>query len=107
VVLALVVAAAAAGMLPRRVAYAYGLLSLLSFGRYFLDKRAATRGERRTPESSLHLLDFLGGWPGGLIAQQVFRHKTIKNSFQAMFWLTVVANIGLAAFLLHEGLIPS
>jgi len=83
------------------------MLSLLSFGYYFLDKRAATRGDWRASESSLHLLDFLGGWPGGLVAQQLFHHKTIKGSFQVAFWVSVIANIGLAAFLLHKGLIPS
>jgi uncharacterized membrane protein YsdA (DUF1294 family) len=101
VALGLVFAAAAAGLLPRLVAYAYGLLSLLSFGYYFLDKRAATRGDWRAAESSLHLLDFLGGWPGGLIAQQLFRHKTVKGSFQAWFWVTVIANLALTTYLLQ------
>lgn len=107
VVLVLVFAAAMAGRLPWLVAYVYGLLSVVSFGYYFLDKRAAARGGWRVPESSLHLLDFLGGWPGGLIAQQAFRHKTIKGSFQVMFWITVIANVGLVGVLFHQGFIPA
>ena len=43
----------------------------------------------RTPESTLHLLELLGGWPGGLVAQQVFRHKTRKFSYQLTFWCIV------------------
>jgi len=32
----------------------------------------------------------LGGWPGALLAQQRFRHKTRKLSYQAVFWLIVL-----------------
>lgn len=63
---------------------------------YLFDKAAAGRGGRRTPESTLHLLALLGGWPGALVAQQQFRHKTVKQPFQSVFWCTVVGNVGLA-----------
>ena len=55
------------------------------------------------PESTLHLFDLLGGWPGALIAQQQFRHKTVKASFQAGFWMTVVLNVALMALAVHQG----
>ena len=42
----------------------------------------------------LHLLDVAGGWPGGLVAQQLMRHKTAKPAFVAMFWTTVMLNMG-------------
>ena len=45
----------------------------------------------------MHMLDLLGGWPGALIAQQQSRHKTVKASFQAAFWFTVLANLAGAA----------
>ncbi|WP_153605141.1 DUF1294 domain-containing protein, partial [Pseudomonas aeruginosa] len=38
------------------------------------------------PGVRLHLFELLGGWPGALVAQQVFRHKTRKLSFQLVFW---------------------
>lgn len=41
------------------------------------------------PEKVLHATEILGGWPGALLAQQVFRHKTRKVSYQLMFWLIV------------------
>lgn len=72
----------------------YPLLSLISFAQYWNDKRSAQSGRWRTPESSLHLTELLGGWPGALLAQQAFRHKTRKLSFQLLFWLIV---------LLHQG----
>ncbi len=70
----------------------YLLASVLSFLQYWLDKRSAQSGSRRTAENTLHLVELAGGWPGALIAQQTFRHKTRKVSYQAVFWLIVVAH---------------
>lgn len=70
----------------------YLLASLLSFAQYWLDKRSAQTGSRRTPENTLHLVELAGGWPGALIAQQTFRHKTRKAFYQAIFWLIVAAH---------------
>ncbi|QQG65673.1 DUF1294 domain-containing protein [Desulfobulbus oligotrophicus] len=92
--LVLVALASALHKLPLIIAGSYFLCSLISFLAYTGDKRAAKRGAWRTPESTLHLLDFLGGWPGGIIAQQILHHKTVKGSFQFVFWLSVLANIG-------------
>lgn len=71
------------------VALAYPLISLFSFGQYWLDKQSAQKGRWRTPESSLHIAELAGGWPGALLAQQVFRHKTRKASFQLVFWAII------------------
>jgi uncharacterized membrane protein YsdA (DUF1294 family) len=68
---------------------AYGLLSLASFSAYARDKSAARRGTHRVAERILHLLDLLGGWPGGWLAQKTLRHKCSKQSFQKTYWLTV------------------
>lgn len=70
----------------------YLLASLLSFLQYWLDKRSAQTGDRRTAENTLHLVELAGGWPGALIAQQTFRHKTRKASYQAVFWLIVAVH---------------
>lgn len=91
------------GGLPSWLAGAYGVLSGVSFLAYAIDKKAATSHARRTPEHTLHMLDLLGGWPGGLIAQQRFRHKTIKQPFQFVFWFSVVANIGGTWWLVTSG----
>jgi uncharacterized membrane protein YsdA (DUF1294 family) len=38
------------------------------------------------------------GWPGALLAQQWLRHKSAKQEFRAVFWVTVVLNVaGLVA----------
>ena len=81
---------------------AYGVLSAVAFAMYGLDKAAARRGSWRTPESTLHLVSIVGGWPGALLAQRVFRHKTKKQSFRAIFWCTVVVNCAALAWLIAE-----
>ncbi|PTT97911.1 DUF1294 domain-containing protein, partial [Pseudomonas sp. HMWF031] len=69
---------------------AYGIVSVLTFFLYWNDKRSARIDQRRTPENVLHALEFAGGWPGALLAQQVFRHKTRKVSYQLVFWIIVL-----------------
>lgn len=60
----------------------YALMSAISFSAYASDKSSARAGDRRTSEATLHMLDLLGGWPGGMLARQVFRHKSRKVSFR-------------------------
>lgn len=86
------------------VLLAYPLASLISFMQYWQDKANALRGSRRTPENALHLLELLGGWPGALVAQQCFRHKTRKVFYQLVFWAIVVAHeAAWVAWLLLDG----
>lgn len=70
----------------------YGLASLVCVGLYGRDKRQARAQGPRTPEKLLHACELLGGWPGALVAQQVFRHKTRKLSYQAVFWCIVLVH---------------
>jgi uncharacterized membrane protein YsdA (DUF1294 family) len=69
---------------------AYGIVSVLAFFLYWADKRKARTDRWRTPENVLHAVELAGGWPGALLAQQVFRHKTRKVSFQVVFWFIVL-----------------
>src|SRR5918993_4858722 len=82
----------ARGTLPHGVLVVYLIASLAAVAAYRADKSAAQSGRWRTAESTLHLLALLGGWPGALIAQKVFRHKSRKASFQAAFLVTVMLN---------------
>ena len=86
-------AAIAAGKLPSMFLWVYFFFSVATFAMYGLDKSAARGGRWRTSEQTLHILAFLGGWPGALIAQSWFRHKSKKSSFRAAFWVTVIFNI--------------
>lgn len=87
------------GKLHALVLGAYIGLSVITFGAYHADKAAARSDRRRTPEATLHLLALAGGWPGALLAQRMFRHKTTKPSFRFEFWCTVIANCVLVGWL--------
>lgn len=78
--------------LPLLVPIYYLVLSLVSFIAYAIDKWAALHNRWRTAERTLNLLALIGGWPGALIGQQVFRHKTQKESFRREFWGAVLLN---------------
>lgn len=71
------------------------VLSLVTFVVYGFDKRRAQMSGRRVPENTLHLMALLGGWPGALMGQRVFRHKTQKRVFRIVFWLCVMLNLAV------------
>jgi uncharacterized membrane protein YsdA (DUF1294 family)/cold shock CspA family protein len=89
------------GQLSFVVLALYLFFSVVSFFVYRHDKSAARQNQRRTGEGTMILLGVLGGWPGAFFAQQFFRHKTKKRSFQIAFWITVLLNcFGLVLLLL-------
>lgn len=97
--LAAVAVTVVAGSIPLQVLLVYLVASALTFFVYAWDKSAARAGAWRTQESTLHGLSLFGGWPGALIAQQVLRHKSKKEEFRFIFWMTVVINIGVFLWL--------
>jgi uncharacterized membrane protein YsdA (DUF1294 family)/cold shock CspA family protein len=81
------------GIVPWWLFILYIGASLLTLLEYAFDKHKARHGKWRTSEAILHTLELLGGWPGALIAQQIFRHKNRKVSFQISFWIIVAIHI--------------
>jgi uncharacterized membrane protein YsdA (DUF1294 family) len=77
------------------IAICYLAASLVTIYYYRRDKQAAIDDTWRTPEKRLHQLELLGGWIGAFIAQQIFRHKTTKTSFQLTFNLIVIFHLAL------------
>ncbi|MFO0796596.1 MAG: DUF1294 domain-containing protein [Gemmataceae bacterium] len=72
--------------------------SAAAFAAYGFDKRrAGTPGARRIPERTLHVLALAGGWPGALVAQKQFRHKTQKTRFRVVFWATAALHVAAVA----------
>jgi uncharacterized membrane protein YsdA (DUF1294 family)/cold shock CspA family protein len=86
--------------LPIYVLAFYAIAGIVTYALYAVDKSAARKGNYRTPEITLHFLSLVGGWPGALIAQQKLRHKTKKQSFRAVFWLTVLINCSVVIWLM-------
>ncbi|CAK3873901.1 MULTISPECIES: DUF1294 domain-containing protein [unclassified Vibrio] len=73
----------------------YLVIGLVTFFVYAKDKRAAINGNWRVPEKTLHVFSVAGGWLGALLAQDKLRHKTQKQPFRAIYWLTVAMNIAV------------
>ncbi len=74
----------------RLLAGAPQIVSLFTFVAYRSDKRRAEAGKWSIPESTLHVAELAGGWPGAFLAQRRFRHKTTKLSYQVVFWIIVL-----------------
>ena len=73
-----------------------GLVTMIYYG---LDKRAAIKGKRRTPEKVLFALNLAGGFLGGWIGMNTFRHKTKHPKFYAVQLISTVLWLGLWIFL--------
>jgi uncharacterized membrane protein YsdA (DUF1294 family) len=98
--LLLVAGLAVSGKLAYGVLWLYLIASTVAFITYAWDKSAARNGNWRTRESTLHLLALAGGWPGAWAAQRLLRHKSSKQSFLLVFWLTVCLNCALLGWAL-------
>ena len=77
----------------------YGVaVNVTTFLLYWQDKSAAQKQVGRVPELVLHALALAGGTPAALLAGRLFRHKTRKWQFQAVYWPTVALHLALAAW---------
>ena len=68
-------------------------VSLSTVACYGYDKAAARKQWLRIPEAVLHLPALLGGSVAAWLAQQTFRHKTIKGRFRIVFWLIAALQV--------------
>ncbi|EGI6063078.1 DUF1294 domain-containing protein [Salmonella enterica subsp. enterica serovar Alachua] len=69
------------------------LANVLTLAIYGVDKTAARKTWRRVPESTLLVFGVVGGWPGAIVGQQLFRHKTQKQPFKTYFIVSVIVSI--------------
>ena len=67
-------------------------LNIATFFLFGLDKARARRQKFRIPERTLFLLSILGGSIGALAGMQLWKHKTLHNTFR----------IGIPAILLLQ-----
>ncbi|HED53945.1 MAG TPA: DUF1294 domain-containing protein [Phycisphaerales bacterium] len=75
----------------------YAFMSLVTFAVFAIDKRRAIRDQWRISEKALLVLCFLFGWPGGLLAMKLVRHKTQKPTFR--FGVPAIALLHLAGWI--------
>jgi uncharacterized membrane protein YsdA (DUF1294 family)/cold shock CspA family protein len=90
------------GKLSLAVLVFYLVASVAAFIAYACDKSAAKNQQWRIPESTLHILSLLCGWPGALVAQKLLRHKSKKLPFRIIFWATVTLNCGALGWFLSS-----
>lgn len=91
------------GWMPLWVPAGHLAVSLITVGMYWIDKARARDNGWRISEKTLHILEFFGGWPGALVAQQLFRHKNRKTEYQVAFWLIVLVNSAVLGLWLWRG----
>jgi uncharacterized membrane protein YsdA (DUF1294 family)/cold shock CspA family protein len=77
---------------------AYLGMSILTYAFYWVDKRRAESGHWRLAETTLHVMEALGGWPGALVAQLALRHKVRKPDYQRVFWTIVAIHVVAGAY---------
>lgn len=81
--------------------YQFVVINIITYLAYWVDKRAAVRGEWRIPERNLHALEMIGGWSGALLAQKILHHKNKKKSYQGEFAFVLIMQIGFVVAVLY------
>ena len=74
------------------------IINLISFVLFFEDKQKSKKDKWRIKESTLHLVSFMGGTPGSIVAMILFHHKTKKPKFVLITIITLLFNV----FLVYE-----
>ena len=77
------------------IAIIYAAMSIVTFAAFAIDKWKAVAGRRRLRESTLHLLEALGGWPGAIVAMRLVHHKTKDASYRPMHFLIIGVHVAL------------
>ncbi len=67
-------------------------INFLSFVMFYLDKRKAIKDKWRIKEKTLHIVSFLGGSLGSILAMNLFHHKTKKLKFCIITGLACIFN---------------
>jgi uncharacterized membrane protein YsdA (DUF1294 family) len=79
-------------------------VNAVALAAFLVDKSLARRRARRVPERTLLFLALLGGFAGGAAGIVLFRHKTRKKGFLALFALASL--LSLAAWLALARAVP-
>ena len=82
----------------------FGVMGLITFIAYGIDKSKAQKKKWRIPEKTLFTMNLLGGWLGGWFGMFGFRHKTKHASFYAVQIISTVLWVTVWGFLMFKAL---
>ncbi|MGG5343687.1 hypothetical protein IGI58_000323 [Enterococcus sp. AZ020] len=74
------------------------IVNVFEFFAMYLDKKRAEKKRWRVPEFDLLFIGIIGGGIGGLLAQQLFHHKTRKLRFYFFFIFGTLVAIAIICF---------
>lgn len=91
------------------ILYWIGAFSAAAFLAMWFDKHQAAQDKSRISERGLLRLMALGGALGGLVASQIFRHKTQKQPFRATMLFLVILQCGALIwwFFIADPIVPA
>ena len=75
------------------------IINILTFVLFGLDKTRAQKGWSRTPETTFHILGFIGAFPAIFAGRTYFRHKTLKKGFIIPMWSLFALQLGIAIYM--------
>ena len=73
----------------------YLVMSVITFGFYYADKKRAEQHRWRVASTSLHVLEAVGGWPGALLAMAMLRHLTRKKEHLTMLCAIIAIHLSV------------
>jgi len=71
------------------IAY-FAVINVVSGVLFTFDKYAATKGQRRVPERTLHFSEILGGVFANIVLMYALRHKNRKFSYWIWTWMLMI-----------------
>ena len=81
-----------------------GVISVINFFAYALDKLKAKLSWWRIPEKTLLLTSFFGGAVGGVLGMLLFRHKTKHWYFVFVNAIGLIWQVALLCYLFFMGI---
>ena len=78
------------------------VMNLICFLLMRYDKQCAREHKRRVPESTLFISAGLFGALGGVLAMQIYHHKTKHWNFRTFFPLMLIIQIVLLGFIIWK-----
>ncbi|HXC52149.1 MAG TPA: cold shock and DUF1294 domain-containing protein [Candidatus Limnocylindrales bacterium] len=73
----------------------YLVMSIVTFGFYYADKKRAETNRWRITGTSLHVLEAVGGWPGAVLAMAMLRHLTRKREHLTMLCAIIAIHVAV------------